>query len=1272
MSISYLVRCILAAAIMACASTLTAQTITSTATGGNWDAASTWVGNTVPGQNNDVVINGPVSVTTSAFSCRNLTVNSGGILQNGGSLGWVTLHVYGAMTNNGLLRNNPAGYAFYIELRGDITNNGTWTPTGTYIATKQLQHISQAAGKKFESLFYLSDANGAVDTNGSLLATSALTFTDRFDLHWRSIDMGGNTLTLSAAANFSWGTTANASHIYFNDSSYLYNAIIAGTTTELHGTARIDGNVQFTANIINNDVIQHSGGLGWVTPIFHGDLTNKGTIRNNPVTGYGIVLDLRGDVRNEGTWQPGGTHIGTKKDQHISLTQGKVFDNPFYLSDGNGYADTTGKLIATSPLTFTNEFDLKWRFIDMDSLPLTLSANGHLGTGTIRNSPDIYCRDNSYFANTIVEGNVTLHGSAHMDGNVTFLNDVVVADSMHHFGNLGWVTVTVYGNFTNNGVVSNNPVNNWGLWIRGFKDIHNNGVWTAQGATLDGEGRRNVNLSGAPTQVRVPGAKVIFAGNCIVPTLAVSAGAITYVGSESSLIVEDGTTDYGWNGLGNLGKITIPKKTIAGTTHYDFYSGGVYFPSGASLPDSVIVESFGGQTPASFGNAVARWWRIRTNPSSPQPQLQYLDLYYAQSDLNGAAEKDLVLYRSTDAGKNWIAIDAANIHYRDTNGNYIRIQDVPCAGDYVLAPLGIVIVPSRPNVRVAIVGSTDIRVIAPNRQVINIYNNSDAPSGDLLLQLESNQKLRFLKTEDNMDGSLRIFGINDLGEDSTDQTVSFLLRSLGPREERDFTLYATATSTSIAKGKGYDPQFFWFIGVAAVYIAGAYLEDYVTDKMIDGCFQAWLPANMNESDKALLKQTLSQAMKEQAKKATIATGKQLAEDGAKKVLEHNVLGKLIWPAKMGINILSCIENTIKGMQCYLGQTPIKDVFTHVECNGSQKEVRPVTSRDPNQKSGPNGFGTDNYIARSERMEYMIECENAPDAAAPAYKIVIVDSLAPEYDETSVVFGRTSHAYTATQTGRLLKWEITGIDLPANKVPTEGESWVTYSVLPKLGLASGTKLGNRASITFDANAPIVTNTYVNTLDYEAPTTTMMPLPSHTSDTLVTVKWATTDAVGSGYESAMLYMAKDDGEYLAVGNQSTDSVRMILDLNHSYSFFALARDNVGNLEMQRPAVVSIRVASGVRSLSDDKDFWLRPIYPNPAKSSIAIEYSVTRTGRTTIDVLDELGRTVATVLSASRSEGIYTEAFDCSSLMKGTYYVRLEQGGVVRTQKIALVD
>lgn len=64
--------------------------VQSTTFGGLWHDPNTWIGLTVPGENDDVIINGPVvQAYTSGYAilpvhCNNLTITSSGSLRNGG------------------------------------------------------------------------------------------------------------------------------------------------------------------------------------------------------------------------------------------------------------------------------------------------------------------------------------------------------------------------------------------------------------------------------------------------------------------------------------------------------------------------------------------------------------------------------------------------------------------------------------------------------------------------------------------------------------------------------------------------------------------------------------------------------------------------------------------------------------------------------------------------------------------------------------------------------------------------------------------------------------------------------------------------------------------------------------------------------------------------------------------------------------------------------------------------------------------------------------
>ena len=113
--------------------------IASTTAGGNWFAASTWIGAQIPGADDNVIINGTVSVNNTAY-CLNLTNSSAGILQNYTSNSY-NLYVYGDLNNAGTIRNNTISSLFSLYSGGDIVNSGTFIPYSLNFVSTTDQHI---------------------------------------------------------------------------------------------------------------------------------------------------------------------------------------------------------------------------------------------------------------------------------------------------------------------------------------------------------------------------------------------------------------------------------------------------------------------------------------------------------------------------------------------------------------------------------------------------------------------------------------------------------------------------------------------------------------------------------------------------------------------------------------------------------------------------------------------------------------------------------------------------------------------------------------------------------------------------------------------------------------------------------------------------------------------------------------------------------------------------------------------------------------------------
>jgi hypothetical protein len=231
---------------------ISAQTITSTAIGGNWNAVGTWVGGVIPTNLNSslVVIDGPVNVTSNVTAVG-LTINatktltmsgtstlgaSGNFTVNGtfsGGAGTGTITIGGNTNVNGSLALAAGSFncAGTTTLSGTGTltdNNNTGTNTFTGLVTVNSgTSLSTANNSAF--IF-----GGGISNDGtfSKTGTGAVTFNN-------TNSIGGTAaITLAGAVAFNGSTTIN------NSASTSFPGavtIATGITVTNQGTVSITG-----------------------------------------------------------------------------------------------------------------------------------------------------------------------------------------------------------------------------------------------------------------------------------------------------------------------------------------------------------------------------------------------------------------------------------------------------------------------------------------------------------------------------------------------------------------------------------------------------------------------------------------------------------------------------------------------------------------------------------------------------------------------------------------------------------------------------------------------------------------------------------------------------------------------------------------------------------------------------------------------------------------------------------------------------------------------
>ena len=117
--------------------------------------------------------------------------------------------------------------------------------------------------------------------------------------------------------------------------------------------------------------------------------------------------------------------------------------------------------------------------------------------------------------------------------------------------------------------------------------------------------------------------------------------------------------------------------------------------------------------------------------------------------------------------------------------------------------------------------------------------------------------------------------------------------------------------------------------------------------------------------------------------------------------------------------------------------------------------------------------------------------------------------------------------------------------------------------------------------------------------------------------------------------------------------------------------------GKIELDDFTAYGIWFANGVASGVKQSDagivyqYQLYNNYPNPFNPSTKIKYDVQKDSKVLINVFDILGREVATLVDRKQAAGSYEVEFNASSLSSGIYFVRMNAGGFVKTQRMMLL-
>lgn len=390
-----------------------------------------------------------------------------------------TLTIKGKIINNGTIINHPtSGYNFYLDSYADIENNGQWKPRQTTLSGTGNQALKQSDSKSFQGYFLTTDTIGDV-----ILQSDVLFYGNTWDLKNSRIRTNGFKLKTQ---NYQ----LNKGIVVSNETLELKNTAISEMT--FNGKYTLDGKIRLqTGNTFNGTATiadtLHNDTYYNPTLTVNGELINNGKIMNHPTSGYNLYLNVNSNIENNGIWIPKQTHLSGKTDQKLKQASGKSFQGYFLTTD------TIGEILLDSDVQFTgNTWDMNNCRLKTNGHNL-ITLNSQLNKGRILSNTRLILK-NTNISEMVIDGTYELAGRIRIQSSNIFKGSATVLDTIYNDTYYN-PTLTIEGDITNKGTISNHPTSGYRLYVSIFRNLTNNGTWKPQNTTFTGAADKTIKQS---------------------------------------------------------------------------------------------------------------------------------------------------------------------------------------------------------------------------------------------------------------------------------------------------------------------------------------------------------------------------------------------------------------------------------------------------------------------------------------------------------------------------------------------------------------------------------------------------------------------------------------------------------------------------------------------------------------------------------------------------------------------------------------------------------
>lgn len=547
--------------------------IQSTATGGNWTNAGTWVGGVVPISVDyvEIVSGSTVTMSGNPGACYKLTIN-------------------GTATWGGNRTTNVGNGGIVINSTGNITGTGAGTLTTTGgitgilnsdISSTTVNVILQTTGGQSinsNGAFNRLQVDAATTNSGTLKISNGGTLAGSSSLtqsSGSSLVMNGSTFTLTTLDATATGNTvtygANADQTI--RSATYDDLILSGSGTKsLGGSVIVNDDLNITAVTLDASASNY--------PItISGDWTNTGTFnaRQATVTFNGsasqTITKSGGETFNNLVFTGSGPkQLANPVTINFDFTNSSTFNAGTNSINIKGNWDNSGSFSGTNDITFSNSTTI--------SGPSSTAFNNVIISGTLT----------GHLTNFNVTGNWTNNGTFnHNSGKVTFSGTTTISgSSTNTFANVD-ITGTLNAPSGNLNITRN--FNNSGTFN------HNSGTLTFNGSTAQTIDGNNTYYNLAVNNSSPGGVDVTSGAHNLISTLTLTLGDFNTNNNFTLVSNGSGTARIAQITSGSIsGNITMQRHIASASTSWRQVGSAVSGQTLAAWNDDYAMCGFTGVT----------------------------------------------------------------------------------------------------------------------------------------------------------------------------------------------------------------------------------------------------------------------------------------------------------------------------------------------------------------------------------------------------------------------------------------------------------------------------------------------------------------------------------------------------------------------------------------------------------------------------------------------------------------------------------------------------